>query len=515
MTTNNLETLSVSSLSTKVKYLLEERFGRIRVHGEITQLKRSAPGHLYFSLIEEKKDSYKNNYAGAKVYTIGAICWGSTARTLSLQPEDGLSVFATGRVTTYAHGRSSYQLIVDKLEHDSAGSYLEHLRRLKERLLKEGLFDKGHKRPLPRFPKCIGLITSSQGAVLQDIRHRLAERYVERILLCPSAVQGEAALSDILRALARFGRMTGPERPDVLILARGGGSAEDLMVFNHEDLVRALHKFKLASQIPIISAIGHETDTSLCDFVCDVRAPTPTAAAEIVAPLRETLRVDVDAWLTQCRQVGRARLDVRRDKLHLLRPPSLRRRFEQNRQHIETLLIGVRRHTSTRVKQDRLALETLSERQRRAPVLAPYERALEALVLPRDRWLQHLRARSGELRTLGQQAANHLRRGVARRREQVAASFQLARSVSPEPTLERGYSVLLDPHQRVIASPEQLRDHESVEALFARGQRAVLKPLLESGPQLGPQLGEPTGPPSTRSRKKQQTTEPPPQGALF
>ena len=510
MKANNLETLSVSSLSTKVKRLLEGEFGRIRVRGEITELKCYASGHLYFSLVEKKNDGS----ARAGVYVLNAVCWRSNVQSLGLTPEkglkNGLSVIATGRVTSYAQrGRSVYQLTVDKLEHKDLGSYLQELQRLKEELDGKGLFDARHKKPPPRFPKCIGLITSSQGAVLQDIRHRLAERYVERIVLCPSAVQGESALPDILRALDRFGRMAKPERPDVLILARGGGSAEDLMVFNDKDLVQALYefKFKFKPQIPIISAIGHETDTSLCDLVCDRRAPTPTAAAEIVAPLRENLRVDVDAWLARCRQVGWTRLDVRRDKLHLLRLPPIGREIAQKQDWLASHGQRLSHTLQNRLTAHLRELETLSERQQRASLLAPYERALEALVVPRDRWLQHLRTQHGELRTLGQRAASSLRRGVARRREQVAASFQLARSVSPEPTLERGYSVLLDPHQHVIASPEPLRDHEKVAALFARGQRAFLKPLSDPAPQPGP--AEP------RSRKKQQTTETPSQGALF
>jgi exodeoxyribonuclease VII large subunit len=272
----NTPEFSVSELAGAVKKTLEGAFGRVRVRGEITEFKAYASGHQYFALKDES----------AK---IRAIIWKGVAARVGLKPENGVEVIATGRITSYPE-RSEYQLIVDRLEYAGAGALLARIEALKVKLAAEGLFER--KRPLPMLPRIIGVITSAQGAVLQDIKTTIARRFPRPILLWPVAVQGEMAAAQIAAAINGFSTLpeNGPiPRPDVLIVARGGGSLEDLMAFNDEAVLRAA----AACTIPLISAVGHETDTTLIDYVSDRRAPTPTAAAEMAIPARLELLADL------------------------------------------------------------------------------------------------------------------------------------------------------------------------------------------------------------------------------
>lgn len=260
---------SVSGISKALKDVIEGHFSAIYVRGEVTGLKRHTSGHIYFSL----KDADA---------VMDAICWRGTRNTDHLK--EGLEVIAFGKITTYP-GRSKYQMIVSAFEATGQGALLQLLQQLKEKLLKEGLFDVQFKKALPIFPKRIGLITSPTGAVLRDILHRLEERYPCHVIFKPALVQGEGAAKQIIEAIRLMNILDGSLRPEVIIIARGGGSLEDLFAFNDEGLVRAT----FASNIPIISAIGHETDFTLLDFVADKRAPTPTAAAEMATPVLSQL----------------------------------------------------------------------------------------------------------------------------------------------------------------------------------------------------------------------------------
>jgi len=273
-TTSNIPEYTVSEISGAVKRTLEGAFGRIRVRGEITELKRYPSGHIYFSLKDE----------GGK---IAGVVWKFSVPRLGLEPENGVEVIATGKVSSYGD-RSTYQLIVERLEYAGAGALLARIEMLRVKLAAEGLFDGGRKRKLPLLPDVVGVVTSPQGAVIQDIKTTILRRFPRRILLWPVPVQGEGAAARIAEAIAGFSALPiGGKipRPDVLIVARGGGSLEDLMAFNEEIVVRAA----AASKIPLISAVGHETDTTLIDFASDRRAPTPTAAAELAVPSRVEL----------------------------------------------------------------------------------------------------------------------------------------------------------------------------------------------------------------------------------
>ncbi len=276
-TRSNIPEYSVSDLSGAIKRTLEGAFGRIRVRGEITELKAYPSGHVYLSLKDE----------GGKVR---AVIWKSAAARLGLKPENGVEVIATGKISAYGD-RSEYQLVIDRLEYAGAGALLARIELLKQRFAAEGLFDAALKKPIPRLPAVVGVITSSSGAVLHDIMTTIARRFPRKILLWPVPVQGEGAAERIAAAIFGMDRLplSGIPRPDVLIVARGGGSLEDLMAFNEEVVVRAA----AACRLPLISAVGHETDTTLIDFVSDRRAPTPTAAAEMAVPARLELLADL------------------------------------------------------------------------------------------------------------------------------------------------------------------------------------------------------------------------------
>lgn len=274
----NLPELSVSDLSRALKRTVEDAFGYVRVRGEISQPKRHSSGHLYLRLKDDAA-------------VIEAVCWKGTVARLAIRPEEGMEVVCTGKLTTYP-GRSQYQLIIDSMDLAGEGALLKMLEERKRRLAAEGLFAPERKKPLPFLPRTIGVITSPTGAVIRDILHRLADRFPRHVLLWPVAVQGEGAAAQVARAIHGFNSLPADgrvPRPDLLIVARGGGSLEDLMAFNEEIVVRAAAE----SRIPLISAVGHETDTTLIDFAADRRAPTPTAAAEMAVPVRSELLAQV------------------------------------------------------------------------------------------------------------------------------------------------------------------------------------------------------------------------------
>ena len=271
---HNLGEVSVSELAQAIKRTLEGSFDRVRVRGEISGFKRAASGHLYMMLKDEAA-------------CIKAVCWRSTAMRLGMAPEDGMEVIVTGRLTSYAE-RSEYQLVIERIELAGIGALLKMIEERRRKLAAEGLFEPSRKRKLPVLPAVIGVVTSPTGAVIRDILHRISDRFPRRVLVWPVLVQGDDAARQVAAAIRGFNALA-PDgavpRPDLLIVARGGGSIEDLMPFNEEIVVRAAAE----SAIPLISAVGHETDTTLIDFASDRRAPTPTAAAEMAVPVRSDL----------------------------------------------------------------------------------------------------------------------------------------------------------------------------------------------------------------------------------
>ncbi len=271
---SNQPEYTVSELSGAVKKVIEGEFGLVRVRGEVGRLSRPASGHLYFALKDDKA-------------SLDAVSWKGQVARMQVRPEEGMEVIATGRMTTFP-GQSKYQLIVEDVVLAGAGALMAMLEKRKAALGAEGLFDPSRKKPIPYLPGVIGVVTSPSGAVIRDILHRLADRFPRHVLIWPVAVQGQACAAEVSAAIRGFNAIQpgGPvPRPDLIIVARGGGSLEDLWGFNEEIVVRAA----AASGIPLISAVGHETDTTLIDYAADLRAPTPSAAAELAVPVRMEL----------------------------------------------------------------------------------------------------------------------------------------------------------------------------------------------------------------------------------
>ena len=275
MTLSNIPEYSVSDLSRALKQTVEDTFAHVRVRGELSRITIAKSGHLYSDLKDENA-------------VLNVVCWKGTVQTLSIRPEEGMEVICTGRMTTFP-GSSRYQLVIESMELAGEGALLKLLEDRRKRLLAEGLFDEAHKKTLPFLPQTIGVVTSPTGAVIRDIIHRIRDRFPCHIIVWPVQVQGQGAADQIARGIRGFNAVKTDNRPDVIIVARGGGSLEDLMAFNEEVVVRAAFE----SAIPLISAVGHETDTTLIDFAADKRAPPPTGAAEMAVPVRENLMAQI------------------------------------------------------------------------------------------------------------------------------------------------------------------------------------------------------------------------------
>lgn len=268
----NIPELTVGEFSRSIKNVVEDAFGYVRIKGEISGFKQASSGHLYFNLKDDEG-------------LLNAVCFKNMVQLINFEMADGLAVIASGKISTFG-ARSNYQIIVEKVEIEGVGAILAMIEKRRQKLAAEGLFDDVNKKTLPFFPRKIGVITSETGAVIQDIVHRVEARCPTHLLLYPSLMQGKESATNVIKAIRYFNKLKKEERPQLLIIARGGGSFEDLLPFNDEDLVREIFK----SEIPIISAIGHETDTTLADFVADLRAPTPTAAAELATPVLQDLK---------------------------------------------------------------------------------------------------------------------------------------------------------------------------------------------------------------------------------
>ncbi|SIT09105.1 Exodeoxyribonuclease VII large subunit [Roseivivax lentus] len=321
--TGNTPEFTVSEISGAVKRVIEGEFGHVRIRGEVGRVSRPRSGHVYLDLKDDRA-------------VISAVMWKGVAARQDTQPEEGMEVIAVGRLTTFP-GQSKYQLVIEEIRPAGMGALMAMLEKRRKMLAAEGLFDEGRKRPIPFLPEVVGVVTSPSGAVIRDILHRLRDRFPRKVLIWPVAVQGQACAPEVARAIAGFNALSpggAVPRPDVLIVARGGGSVEDLWGFNEEAVVRAA----AASEIPLISAVGHETDTTLIDFAADRRAPTPTAAAEMAVPVRRDLMVWADEMQARLSRAVSQRLETRAQRVGdlaraLPRPETL---LETARQRLDT-----------------------------------------------------------------------------------------------------------------------------------------------------------------------------------
>ena len=363
---DNSPAMTVGELAGSLKRVIEGAFGQVRVRGEISGFKRHSSGHCYLSLKDEAA-------------CIDAVIWRGSAGGLAFRPEDGAEVIATGKMTTYA-GRSKYQLVIDRLELAGEGALMALLERRRKALAAEGLFDEARKRPLPFLPRTIGVVTSPTGAVIRDILHRLEDRCPTHVLLWPVPVQGEGASTRIAAAIRGFAALdpSGPvPRPDLLIVARGGGSIEDLWAFNEEEVVRAAAE----SPIPLISAVGHETDTTLIDHVADRRAPTPTAAAEMAVPVRSELFAFLDELGRRAQHCLGRQADRARERLELTvcRWPQPEALFAPASQKLDELGERLPRALASRASDARANLNAVAPRLRPALLLDRVSRNAERL----------------------------------------------------------------------------------------------------------------------------------------
>ncbi|WP_219894079.1 exodeoxyribonuclease VII large subunit [Aquisediminimonas profunda] len=414
---DNSGVLSVSEISSALKRHVEQGFGHVRIRGEISGFKRATSGHLYLSLKDEN----------AK---IDGVMWKGNAARIPFVPQDGVEIIATGKLTTYP-GRSSYQIVIDSMEIAGEGALLALLEKLKVKLQAEGLFDAARKRQLPFLPRTIGVVTSPTGAVIRDILHRLADRCPTRVIVWPVLVQGHGSAEQVAAAVSGFSAMQGADRPDLIIVARGGGSIEDLWGFNEEIVVRAV----ATSTIPVISAVGHETDTTLCDFAADVRAPTPTAAAELAVPVRAELLAGLQS--AQARALRAVRRYAERADERLIatarRLPSLDTLLGPQRQKVDDFSDRLRRGLSHRLSDARGDLARVSGALR--PVM--------------------------------------LTQRLANAEQRLAQIWRLAESLHPEKPLQRGYVLVKDRQGGVVSSVTNANRAKMLTLTFADGEVPV------------------------------------------
>ena len=414
---DNSGVLSVSEISSALKRHVEQGFGHVRIRGEISGFKRATSGHLYLSLKDEN----------AK---IDGVMWKGNAARIPFVPQDGVEIIAAGKLTTYP-GRSSYQIVIDSMEIAGEGALLALLAKLKAKLQAEGLFDPARKRPLPFLPRTIGVVTSPTGAVIRDILHRLADRCPTRVIVWPVLVQGHGSAEQVAAAVSGFSAMQGADRPDLIIVARGGGSIEDLWAFNEEVVVRAV----ATSTIPVISAVGHETDTTLCDFAADVRAPTPTAAAELAVPVRAELLAGLQS--AQARALRAVRRYAERADERLIatarRLPSLDTLLGPQRQKVDDFSDRLRRGLSHRLSDARGDLARVS----------------------------------GALRPA------MLTQRLANAEQSLTQIWRLAESLHPEKPLQRGYVLVKDRQGGVVSSVANANRAKMLTLTFGDGEVSV------------------------------------------
>lgn len=423
---SNVPEFTVSDLAFSLKRTLEENYARVRVRGELSRVSIPSSGHMYTSL----KDSQS---------VIDAVCWKGTLAKLSVRPEEGLEVICTGRITTYP-ARSNYQLIIESMELAGEGALLKMLEERRKKLASEGLFDQDKKKRIPFLPEKIGVITSPTGAVIRDIIHRISDRFPRHVLVWPVMVQGEGVESQIAGAIEGFNALPSSERPDVLIVARGGGSLEDLMPFNAESVVRAC----AASRIPIISAIGHETDTTLIDYAADLRAPTPTGAAEMAVPMRINLLAQI---ADNEKRLPSGLLRLLSERRHKLDASSAR--LGNPNQILE---IKAQRLDHATDRLSRSFREQLNKRQN---TLARYETLLRPPATL-------LREKIQLCKTSRESLDKGLVRAIDTKKERLIQLSEKLELLSFRNVLKRGYVVVRDENNKPITTPDILRTSQNI-----------------------------------------------------
>lgn len=439
---NNFYEYSVTELSMSLKRAVEDNFGFVRVRGELSRVTRAQSGHIYLSLKDEKS-------------VLDGVCWRGIAAQLEFQPEEGLEIICSGRLTTYP-SRSRYQLVIETLEPSGVGALMALLEERRRKLTEEGLFADSRKKVLPYLPEIIGVITSPTGVVIEDILHRLRERCPRRVLLWPVSVQGKGSANEIERAILGFNALGVGDpipKPDLIIVARGGGSLEDLWTFNEEIVVRAV----AASEIPLISAIGHETDITLIDFVSDRRAPTPTAAAEMAVPVRSELLADLTDFERRIRLDASRRIrDQRRILITMTR--ALRNPKElilANQQRVDDLL-------------DRLNRALVGLRDLRYRDLVSLCKRLRPIEMTRI-----IKRHYTEIHSVNRRLGSSENAFLSSLGQKFDGIAKLLEALSFERVLERGYAVVRNKSGHVISRVDSVTPNEDLKVNFTDGEILV------------------------------------------
>jgi exodeoxyribonuclease VII large subunit len=460
---SNAPEISVSELSANLKRTVEDAFGYVRVRGEISGYRGPhSSGHAYFCLKDESA-------------RLDAVVWKGNFGRMKFKPEEGMEVIATGKITTYA-GKSSYQIVVEALEPAGAGALLAQLEERRKRLAAEGLFDQARKKKIPFLPEVIGVVTSPTGSVIRDILHRLNDRFARHVLVWPVRVQGETSAEEVAAAIRGFNTLAiggALPRPDVLIVARGGGSLEDLWSFNDEAVVRAVAD----SEIPVISAVGHETDTTLIDFAADLRAPTPTGAAEFAVPVRTELLAAVGSSGARLigalgRYVERKRTELRSAARALATPEAL---LATPRQKFDTLSARLGPALVANERTKRIAFSQVAARLQRGMLLQRVERCGERLKALSDRKTRALRG--------------HL----LNTRRRLDHAHGLLNAYSYQGVLERGFAVVLDAKGGVVRTAASVTTGDALTLRFKDGETGAIansssapKPAAKPSKKAGP-----------------------------
>ena len=440
---SNAQAYSVSELAFALKRTIETAYGFVRLRGELSKVTFHGNGHVYLDLKDERA-------------SISGVIWKGSVRGLGIRPQTGLEVIVTGKITTYP-GRSQYQMIIETMEPAGVGALLAQLERLKARLSAEGLFEASRKRPLPAMPSVIGVVTSPTGAVIRDILHRIAERWPCRVIVWPVVVQGDQAAAQVRAAIEGFAALPpggAIPRPDLIIVARGGGSVEDLWPFNDEALARTV----AACPIPLVSAVGHETDTTLIDFVSDRRAPTPTAAAEIVTPVFADLAASLADFERRMIQCGGRMMDLSRARLGAAagRLPRLQDLLAYATQRLDMASGRLGAALTANVAAHRHQLTTASA------ALKPH--LLTAQVA----------SRAATLAAIDRRLAPLIRRNLAQAAERLANLDKLRLSLDPDRPLSRGFARVERADGRLARSAGALSAGEVVKLVFHDGDRAAV-----------------------------------------
>ncbi len=493
---DNSPEFTVSEISGAVKRVIEGEFSHVRIRGELGRVSRPRSGHVYLDLKDDKS-------------VISGVMWKGVASKLQTQPEEGMEVIATGRLTTFP-GQSKYQIVLEDLRPAGAGALMAMLEARKAKLAAEGLFDAARKKQLPFLPDVIGVVTSPSGAVIRDILHRLRDRFPRKVLIWPVAVQGAKCAPEVTRAIEGFNALTpggALPRPDLLIVARGGGSVEDLWGFNEENVARAVAN----SALPIISAVGHETDTTLVDFVSDRRAPTPTAAAEIAVPVRLELIAAMGEAQSRMTRSMSQRLDLRKQRLRdvaraLPRAESL---LDPVRQRLDIASDKLPAALTRRVDHARLTLSERTGSLRPAVLsrMAQSERRRltdwSARLSPRTIQRELVLKRETLAQTSNRLNAAH-DATLSAHTQNLDSLSRLLQTLGYKSTLARGYAVVHAGDQ-VVTSKDAAAQAGVLEIEFADGRYEV---------GAGPAPAKPTAKPAAGKPKKSHKSEDG-QGSLF